>query len=88
MNDQDMTKNRISIGKEVNNAGIYRKRKTLISEAVNTIFHYLDVMMTDREITVYGNVWCLERYSREVAVARVSKERMKSEIKDLFKLVK
>lgn len=64
------------------------REKTLISEAVNTIFRYLDVMMTDREITFHGNEWCLERYSREVAVAKVSKERMKSEIKDLFKFVK
>lgn len=68
------------------------KEKALISKAVNTaintIFRYLDVMTTDREITVYGNEWCLERYTREVAVARVSKERMKSEIMDLFKFVK
>ena len=64
------------------------KEKSLISEAVNTIFRYLDVMTTDHEINVYGNEWCLERYTRKVAVAKVSKERMKSEIIDLFKFVK
>ena len=63
------------------------KEKSLISEAVNTIFRYLDVMTTDHEINVYGNEWCLERYTRKVAVAKVSKERMKSEIMDLFKFV-
>lgn len=61
------------------------REKYLIFEAVNTIFRYLDVMTTDREIEPYKNEWCFERYTREVAVARVSKERMKSEIMDLFK---
>ena len=64
------------------------REKSLILEAVNTVFRYLDVMTTDREITVYGNEWCLERYTRKVAVAKVSKELMKSEIMDLFKFVK
>lgn len=64
------------------------KEKSLILEAVNTVFRYLDVMMTDHEIQPYKNEWCYQRYTREVAVARVSKERMKSEIMDLFKFVK
>lgn len=64
------------------------REKSLIFDAVNTIFRYLDVMTTNHEINVYGNEWCLERYTRKVAVAKVSKERMKSEIMDLFKFVK
>lgn len=72
-----------------NNMSEYTEReKSLISEAVNTIFRYLDIMTADHEITVYGNEWCLERYTKEVAVAKVSKERMKSEIMNLFKFVK
>lgn len=68
--------------------GYTEREKYLIFEAVNTIFRYLDVMTTDHEIEPYKNEWCLERYTRKVAVAKVSKERMKSEIMDLFKLVK
>ena len=64
------------------------REKSLILEAVNTVFRYLDVMTTDREITVYGNEWCLELYTRKLAVDKVSKELMKSEIMDLFKFVK
>lgn len=64
------------------------REKTLIFEAVNTIFRYLDVMTEDHEIHPYKNEWCYKRYTREVAVAKVSKERMKSEIKDLFRFVK